>query len=161
MHFSIRSVALIAAVGSAVVESSPLRTGKLGSSNAFLAAKRALEKRDITLCNGWAPADQIDIAAVWAPWTNSGDTATVAAGACSRVGCSEASGIYVCNDQSVDIEVDLGDVGSLASDIKNTCYDGPSGMHEGFSGQLFTDGYNVNVASCDTNANPATRPSDL
>lgn len=73
--------------------------------------------------------------------------------------------MYLCNDQDVDITVDLKSVANYGSEVDSYCASIPSSdgdLDGNYSGQLFVSddgGYNVVVAFCDNNEPTDTLPS--
>ena len=119
---------------------------------------RHLGKRAITgvSCGGFSTASPGDTSTNMAN-LNSGE-ATVSANSCNRIGCYNTSGVYICNDQAVDITIAITDATTITNYIYETCISNG----EGLSGQMFTDangGYNVVIAFCDGNLSPSTPPS--
>lgn len=43
-------------------------------------------------------------------------------GGCSRVSCQDDSGIWLCNDENVEIRLPCSEVGSAALELSNVCY---------------------------------------
>ncbi|KAK5169796.1 uncharacterized protein LTR77_005774 [Saxophila tyrrhenica] len=148
-------LALYAAAASTLVTASPV------SINA-----RSLQKRTAVTelkCGLWATADEADTEQNWENFVISveGESAgpvAVPANSCSRIGCSNTSGVYVCNDQDSDIELDMGDITPVMKGLMDTCgYHDDKTYEVPISGQIFVDangGYNLNIAYC--NGNDAT-----
>ena len=161
MHPSIkRSLALGLGTYGSLVHSSPVSMQQMRNANpANIATRNLFEKRSVTniACGLFSSADVDDTSENIANLKNKGGNAAVPANSCSRVGCYNTSGAYVCNDQDSDISVPLSEVSNVLNFITSTCI----GSNEAESGQAFVDtygGYNVVVAYCNGNLSPSTPP---
>jgi len=148
MHSPKKSLALSAAA---------LSTVALGSPVTFALTPRGLVRRDLTevTCGLYASADApdtgsknlVDIAQRF------GQNLNVAAHTCHRIACVNTSGVYVCNDQDVDIDMPYQDTFAALDYLFKACGGGP-GSPDGISGRVKDSqhgGFNVNIAYCNGN----------
>lgn len=87
------------------------------------------------------------------------DEVTVAANSCGRIGCYDTSGVYVCNDQDVEITIPMDEAIAQVDYLNLLCRGGENTV----SGQVFSDsygGYNLNIGYCNNNHPLDARPSD-
>ncbi|KAK3680627.1 hypothetical protein LTR37_021133 [Vermiconidia calcicola] len=134
----------------ALVHASPIAKEDVQSMNAAnLVVRNLLVKRSVTgvSCGQFATADEYDARDSAYELQFKAGNAEFPSKGCSRVGCYDTSGFYVCNDQDVAISVPLLEVGTALSYVAKTC----TGDIKGISGQAFVDtfgGFNVIVAVC-------------
>lgn len=106
-------------------------------------------KRDNTSvgCGLWATANWSDVGKGLGEDTS--DDLTIAAQSCGRIGCYDTSGVYICNDQDVDIAIPMSEAVEQKDFLKDICLE--HGQGEGYyavSGQVFSDnygGYNLSM----------------
>jgi hypothetical protein len=140
-------------------ESSPLaRT----SPNSPRSGARLTKRIAVTglSCGVWSTADISDTIENNDNFKSKGGTVVVSANSCARIGCYNTSGAYVCNDQGVEITIDMSEITEVMDGLISTCYTG--GDTYGISGQMFMDtngGYNLDIGFCDNDQSTDTPPS--
>lgn len=132
MSFKAQSLALLATtICSVLVTASPIRkpTDNPMSTNPANVLRRAIQKRDNTgvACGLWATSN----------WADTGknlgedaDEVTISAGECGRIGCYDTSGVYICNDQDVEITIPMEEAIDQVDFLKDLCHE--SGQGEGY-----------------------------
>ncbi|KAK5170894.1 uncharacterized protein LTR77_004038 [Saxophila tyrrhenica] len=163
MFTKAHTVAMAAAAFSNIVAASPI------TLNATMMMDGLLMKRDLSevICGFYPSADGWETENKNEPnLRGKGDqNVHVAAGSCSRVGCYNTSGVYVCNDQDSDLDVPMNEVVDLLDYLGQICLhkktdDG--GQDGNGSGRVTTTdrgGYNVNIGYCNGNDSPSIPPS--
>lgn len=82
---------------------------------------------------------------------------------CSRIGCIDMSGLYVCNDNDETLEITLEDALDAVSYLYGQCGNTPSFGENvnNLSGQGFTNqGWNVGIAYSNCEHSVTERPAD-
>ncbi|KAK5166906.1 uncharacterized protein LTR77_007635 [Saxophila tyrrhenica] len=162
MHSKMPSAVLFSTLFGVLVGCSPVTLDAVRMDAPVSLNDRSLRKRTSVTgltCGNWATAD---IAYTNKNIENLGqkdDPVSIPANSCGRVGCYNSSGVYICNDQDVDIEIQMGEVVEVLTQLSETCYVGHSPY--GISGQIFMDslgGYNLNIGYCDNNDPNLTGP---
>ena len=150
MPSKIPSLALLATAFSALAAASPLRfPDAQTTNNPRQAVRRALMKRGNTsvACGLWATANWSDVGDGLGE--DSTDDITVGPQSCARIGCYDTSGVYICNDQDVEITIPMEEAVAQKDFLNDLCH--KSGQGEGYyavSGQVFSDnygGYNLSM----------------
>ncbi|KAK3715564.1 hypothetical protein LTR37_007052 [Vermiconidia calcicola] len=149
MHSNVQTLAVGAAVLSALVDCSPIHN----TIAPFSLQGRNLVKRGVTevICGIYPSVDVYDDLGTGGRLADKGDqNVLVAANSCNRVGYWDTSGVYVCNDQSVDLNVPMSKVVELHNYMQKICLASPDGSdsQENGSGRVTTDeygGFNVNI----------------
>lgn len=139
MHFTKTTIALLATLSPALVAASPVSTAndEHTSSNPANVFQRTITKRNnvSVACGLWATVNFGDAGDGLG---EDADEVPVGPRSCNRIGCYDTSGVYVCNDQDVEIVIPMSEAIDQVNYLKDTCgaADGDFG-----SGQVFSDSY--------------------
>ncbi|KAK5166039.1 uncharacterized protein LTR77_008300 [Saxophila tyrrhenica] len=167
MH-SARNLALWATTLVAFVNANPTPTKTRRSSFNNLSKRRMKDSLTGVTCGLWATGtwddswDAIDMATTDEATGEYKTTIVAPAQSCSRLGCINNSGIYVCNDQDVDVDVDPFELEDSAQSLISNCQTYWGYDIDAVSGQAFygDPGINLVAAYCDSNDPPSKKPSD-
>lgn len=130
-------------------------TGSASTSNGDLF------KRDAQTgsCNNFASGDSSDLLYLAGRLRDAGGSCTVGGGGCSRVGCENTSGLYMCASTSEDVTRECSEIAEYIYSIIGGC--GNGGANSGLSGQLFSsDPFNVVVGYGNCGDAPSVKPSE-
>ena len=110
-------------------------------------------------CNNFASGDSSDLIYLAGRLKDAGGSCTVSGDSCSRVGCENTSGLYMCASSSDSVTRDCSEIADYIYSILQGC--GNGGANSGLSGQLFSmDPFNVVVGYGNCGDSPAVKPSE-
>ena len=145
MHRKAQSAAILATLSAVLVTASPIKRDF--SRNPADILRRHLVKRNNVgvACGLWATSN----------WADTGkglgedaDEVTIGPNSCGRIGCYDTSGVYVCNDQGVEITIPMQEAIDQVDYLKEICMDGSGEGYYYVSGQVFSDSYGGYNCKC-------------